>query len=260
MTDQHVPEGPRVRVFDNRTRMGAAAAAAVADELRARLARQPEVRMVFAAAPSQQDMLGALAQAPDVDWSRVSAFHMDEYLGLPDGAPQRFGRWLSTVFFDRVPLGAVHLMDPDADPDGRAYAELLGRAPVDLVCLGIGENGHLAFNDPPAARLDDPRDVAVVELDGVSRSQQVADGLFGTVDDVPTHAITLTVPRLLAADRLFCVVPGAAKRQAVTRALHGPLTSQVPASALRTHADCTLFLDAGSAPRDVVAPAGAVSR
>ncbi|MEQ3549364.1 6-phosphogluconolactonase [Pseudonocardia nematodicida] len=255
MTHEDVPGAPQVRVFETRTEMGATAAADVAAELRARLARQDEVRMVFAAAPSQQDMLDELAVAEGVDWSRVTAFHMDEYLGLPTGAPQRFGAWLGQALFDRVPLGAVHLIDPEGDPDGAAYAALLAAAPVDVVCLGIGENGHLAFNDPPDARLDDTRDVAVVTLDQVSRTQQVADGLFDAVDAVPTHAITLTIPRLLAAGRLFCVVPGAAKRDAVTRALHGPLTAEVPASALRRHPDCTLYLDTASAPRPETAGA-----
>jgi glucosamine-6-phosphate deaminase len=241
---------PRVRSFPDRAAMGAAAAADVADELRARLAGQDAVRMVFAAAPSQSDMLDHLVAAPGIDWSRVTAFHMDEYLGLPADAPARFANWLDRAVFTRLPFAEVHRIDPGDDPDATvaAYAKLLADAPIDVVCLGIGQNGHLAFNDPPVADLDDPADVKVVELDRTCRQQQVDDGAFATLDDVPTHAITLTVPRLLDARKLFCVVPGAAKRHAVERALHAPISAADPATALRTHPDVTLYLDGASAP------------
>lgn len=237
------------QVHPDRATLGRAAAVAVAQAMRERLARQSRLRMVFAAAPSQREMLHALAAEPGLDWSRVTAFHMDEYLGLAPEAPQRFGRWLRTELFDRVPLGRVHLLEPGPDPErtARDYAAELAAAPVDLVCLGIGENGHLAFNDPPVADFADPLDVKVVDLDEDCRRQQVADGCFASLDQVPRRAITLTVPRLLAADRLFCVVPGARKREAVRRALLGPVGPQCPATALRDHPDCTLFLDVESA-------------
>ena len=240
---------PRIRAFDDRVAMGRAAAADVAASLRDRLDRQSRVRMVFAAAPSQQELLDALVEAPGVDWSRVTAFHMDEYLDLPTGAPQRFARWLCDAFFDRVPLGAVHLIEPgpDAEATAREYAAALAAEPVDLVCLGIGVNGHLAFNDPPVADLTDPLDVKVVQLDEVCRQQQVDDDCFATLADVPHRAITLTVPRLLAAGRLFCVVPGQRKSTAVRRALTDPVSAECPATALRTHPDCTLYLDRESA-------------
>jgi glucosamine-6-phosphate deaminase len=241
---------PRVRSFPDRATMGAAAAADIAEELRARLAEQHAVRMVFAAAPSQRDMIDELIAAPGIDWSRVTAFHMDEYLGLPPDAPARFANWLDRAVFSRIPFAQVHRIDPGDDPDSTVatYAKLLAEAPIDVVCLGIGQNGHLAFNDPPVADLDDPAAVKVVELDRTCRQQQVDDGAFASVEDVPTHAITLTVPRLLDARRLFCVVPGAAKRHAVDRALHAPISAADPATALRTHSDVTLYLDAASEP------------
>ncbi|OWJ65933.1 6-phosphogluconolactonase [Inquilinus limosus] len=242
--------GIDVQVHPGRAAMGRAAAAAVAEDLRRRLAGQGRVRMIFAAAPSQAEMLDALVAEPGIDWGRVTAFHMDEYIGLAPDAPARFALWLRRHLFDRLPFGAVHLIDPGSDPAAAAaaYARLLAEAPIDIVCLGIGVNGHLAFNDPPVADLDDPLDVKVVELDAVCRQQQVDDGCFPGFDDVPTHALTLTVPRLLRADHLICVVPGAAKREAVVRALHDPIGAACPATALRRHPTVTLFLDPESDP------------
>jgi glucosamine-6-phosphate deaminase len=242
---------PTVRSFADRAAMGAAAASDIADELRARLAAQDDVRMIFAAAPSQSEMLDHLVTAPGIDWSRVTVFHMDEYLGLLPDAPARFANWLDRAIFSRLPFSEVHRIDPGDDPEATVatYAKLLAEAPIDVVCLGIGQNGHLAFNDPPVADLDDPVAVKVVELDRTCRQQQVDDGAFAEFGDVPTHAITLTVPRLLDARRLFCVVPGAAKRHAVDRALHAPVSAADPATALRTHPDVTLYLDAEADPR-----------
>ncbi|MGO1077423.1 6-phosphogluconolactonase [Inquilinus sp. CA228] len=242
--------GIDVQVHPSRAEMGRAAAAVVAAKLRRRLADGGSARMIFAAAPSQAEMLDALVAEPGIDWGRVTAFHMDEYIGLAPDAPARFALWLRRNLFDRVPFGAVHLIDPGADPAGAAadYARALAQAPIDIVCLGIGVNGHLAFNDPPVADLTDPLDVKVVELDAVCRRQQVDDGCFPGFGDVPTHAITLTVPRLLRADRLVCVVPGAAKREAVYRALNDPIGAACPATALRRHPAVTLFLDPESDP------------
>jgi glucosamine-6-phosphate deaminase len=238
-----------VQTFPDRESMGRAAAADVAAEIRERLGTQQSVRMVFAAAPSQQEVLDALAAEPDVDWSRVAAFHMDDYVGLPADAPERFGNWLRAALFDRLPFQAVHLIDAGKEPEQAAadYAAELAAAPIDIVCLGIGVNGHIAFNDPPVADLQDPLDVKVVELDETCRQQQVDDGCFPSFDAVPTHAITLTVPRLLNAGRLFCVVPGPAKATAVRRALNDEIGTACPATALRTHEHCALYLDKDSA-------------
>ncbi|GAA1637071.1 glucosamine-6-phosphate deaminase [Kribbella alba] len=236
-----------VEVFPDREELGRKAGDDIAAELRSRLARQDGVRVIFAAAPSQQETLERLRVAEGIDWSRVTAFHMDEYLGLPPDAPQRFGQWLKDALFDHVPLAKVLLLEPDASDNGRQYAEELAAAPIDLVVLGVGVNGHLAFNDPPDADLEDPRSVRLVELAAASRQQQVDDGCFDRLEDVPTQAVTLTVPRLLDAGRLFCVVPGAAKADAVRAALSDPIGPACPATALRRHGDCTLYLDKESA-------------
>jgi len=198
-------------------------------------------------------MLDALVAEPGIDWSRVTAFHMDEYVGLAADAPQRFGAWLGRAIFDRLPFAAVHLIRPERFADAAAcatdYAARLAAGPIDVVCLGIGVNGHIAFNDPPVADFRDPLAVKVVELDDVCRQQQVDDGCFPRFGDVPTHALTLTVPRLLDCDRMVCVVPGPAKREAVRRTLSDPPGEACPATALRAHPRCTLYLDAQSDPR-----------
>jgi glucosamine-6-phosphate deaminase len=243
-------------IAKSRAAMGQKAAEDVADELRQRLRSQQGIRMIFAAAPSQSEMLSALVLMPDVDWSRVTAFHMDEYLGLASDAPQRFGLWLRHAIFDRLSLAAAHLLEPGTDPEASAaeYAEKLAESPIDIVCCGIGSNGHLAFNDPPAD-LNDPSDVKVVELDDACRQQQVDDRCFDRFDDVPTHALTLTIPRLLTADRIFCCVPGALKRTAVRRTLQYPISGSVPATALRAHSNWSLYLDEDSAA-DLGSPDG----
>lgn len=240
---------PTVRSFPTRREMGVAAAAEAAQVLRQALTAAPVARAVFAAAPSQAEMLDVLA-SHDLDWSRIEAFHMDEYVGLPADAPQLFGPWLERRLFRRVPFRAVHLLRPGDGVEAccAAYAALLDTAPLDLVCLGIGVNGHLAFNDPPVADLADPLDVKPVQLDETCRQQQVDDGAFPALADVPREAVTLTVPRLLRAERLVCTVPGPAKRAAVRAALHGPVGTACPASALRLHDACALFLDADSTP------------
>ncbi|MDQ3636530.1 MAG: glucosamine-6-phosphate deaminase [Actinomycetota bacterium] len=237
-----------VKVFEDREALGDSAGADAAEAIRELLGRKERVRVVFAAAPSQSETLAALARAEGIDWSRVTALHMDEYLGLETGAPQSFGAFLRNNLFDAVEPGEVHFIDgrSNADEESRRYASLLEDAPVDVVCLGIGENGHLAFNDPPVADFEDPLLVKTVELDQASRQQQVNDGMFAGIEDVPTHAITLTVPALLSGARLFCVVPGETKREAVNRALRGPVTTECPASVLRRHPDSVLYLDVDS--------------
>jgi len=234
-------------IFTTRQAMGIAAAHAAADFLRGTLSEQESVRAVFAAAPSQNEMLAALIVAEGIDWHRIEAFHMDEYLGLPPAAPQRFSRFLQDRLFDRVPFRSVHLIETDIPDSAGHYEKLLKSAPIDLVCLGIGENGHLAFNDPPVADFADPVWVKAVELEETCRQQQVNDGCFAVIDDVPRRAITLTIPALLSGRRLVCTVPGLTKRQAVFRTLHDPVSTACPATVLRTHTGCTLFLDRESA-------------
>lgn len=248
--DQPLFGGVLVNVAESRAAMGSQAASAIANEIRTRLRQQPAVRMVFAAAPSQAEMLAALRCEENIEWCRVTAFHMDEYIGLPPGAPQRFGNWLKNAIFDHLPFAAVHLIEAGTETDAAQalaeYSSKLNEAPIDIVCCGIGVNGHLAFNDPPAD-FEDPLMVKLVELDAECRKQQVDDGSFATLDKVPRQALTMTVPALLAAEAIFCTVPGAAKREAVRRALLGPMDPMCPASVLRRHPRCAVYLDRDSA-------------
>jgi glucosamine-6-phosphate deaminase len=234
-----------VRVYADRNSLGAAAGIDVATTLRELLESHGRVRTIFAAAPSQNEVLAALAAAPEIDWARVTAFHMDEYLGLPAEAPQRFGQYLKQHLFDLVRPGKVHLIDSlnRVDSECERYAALLNESPIDIVCLGIGENGHIAFNDPPVADFNDPQTIKVVELDLACRQQQVNDGCFPSLDTVPTHALTLTIPRLMGGAHLFCSVPGPTKRAAVTRTLSGEISTECPSTVLRRHARCTLYVD-----------------
>ena len=234
-------------IFATRQEMGIAAATAAADFLRHSLSGQETVRAIFAAAPSQNEVLAALVEAEGIDWNRIEAFHMDEYIGLDARAPQRFARFLKDRLFDRLPFRAIHLIEADIPEAAEQYEKLLKSAPIDLVCLGIGENGHLAFNDPPVADFADPDWVKAVELETACRQQQVNDGCFATLDEVPRRAITLTIPALLSGKRLICTVPGLTKRQAVFRTLHDPISTACPATIMRQHTACTLFLDKDSA-------------
>lgn len=236
------------RIASSRRGLGEIAARDIAAELRLRLEEQDEVRVVFAAAPSQGEMLSALIGQPGVDWRRVTAFHMDEYLGLPAGAPQLFHQWLRRAVFDHLPFKAVHLIEPAESPERtcREYARLLAEAPLDVCLLGIGTNGHLAFNDPPAD-FNHPEAVRVVTLDPVCRQQQVDDECFSRLDEVPAQAITLSIPVLLSARRLFCCVPGKLKAEAVRSLVQEPVSGRIPATALRLHPRCTVYLDAESA-------------
>ena len=234
----------RICRAESRQELGEIAARDIGAALRSALRQKGRLRIVLAAAPSQSEMLAALLREPDIDWQRVTAFHMDEYIGLPEDAPQRFGLWLRRAFFDRIPLAKVNLIHPGDDPEQacRAYASMLAEAPIDIVMLGVGTNGHLAFNDPPAD-LDDPLAVKVVELDPMCREQQVLDGCFASLDAVPRKAITLTVPALLGGRELFCCVPGLLKSAAVKAMMESPIGGACPATALRTHPQCSVYLD-----------------
>ena len=238
-----------VTVLPSRAALGAAAAAAAAEHLSAAIADHGRATLMLAAAPSQEATLQALAAAPGIDWSRVTAFHMDDYIGLDPEAPQGFGAWLLEHFVGGLPGLTFHRMAVEGAPetDADRYAAQLPDGPFDLVLLGLGVNGHLAFNDPPA-RFDDPRDTRVVELDEVSRQQQVDEGHFGSLDEVPRTAITVTIPRLLRAHHIVGSVPGAEKRTAVQETLTADIGPDHPGTALRTHPAVALFLDTDSAP------------
>jgi len=235
-----------VRVYGTRKDMGEAAASHAAGHLRDILERQRAARVVFASAPSQVEFLHALGNAPDIDWGRVTVFHLDEYLEFPPDAPQAFGMFLRMHLFDRVRPGTVSLLDGsarDAPAEAARYAALLREAPLDLACVGVGENGHLAFNEPADTRFDDPALVRIVAMNERSREQQVHDGCFPRLDDVPKRALTMTVPAIMSARAIACIVPGPAKREAIRGMLHGPVSTDCPASVLRRHPDAVLFVD-----------------
>lgn len=239
----------QVRVFETRAEMGAASGADFAAAVKNLLAEKEHIRVVFAAAPSQNDFLDAIVHDPSIDFSRIDAFHMDEYVGLDRHAPQAFGQFLRDRLFDLVPFRSVSYLngeDPDTAKTTAEYAALLNAEPIDIVCMGIGENGHIAFNDPAFAKFNDPKDVKVVELDDTCRMQQVHDGCFDTFDAVPTHALTLTVPRLMRATYHFCMVPAPTKAQAVKRMLTGEISEECPCTILRKQPHAILYLDGDS--------------
>jgi glucosamine-6-phosphate deaminase len=242
----------QVHIYPSRDEMGKAAAEHVATIIRDLHARQYHINMVFAAAPSQNEFLDHLTSMKCIEWSRVIGFHMDEYFSLPPESEQLFSKYLMDHLFSKVPMKKMHILDAVAkDPvkECARYAKLLKSHPIDMVCMGIGENGHVAFNDPPVADFNDPLLVKVVELDEPCRHQQVNDGCFATFAEVPTHAITLTVPQLMSARHLSIVVPSERKATAVHDALLGPVTTAVPASILRRHSQAMMFLDGAAAAK-----------
>lgn len=240
----------RVKCYGSRKEMGAGAAQDIRKKILALAKEQPAINVIFAAAPSQLEMLAVLAADRTIPWKKINAFHMDEYIGLPKDAPQRFGAFLHRYLFEKVPLRSVSYLNGSAEDMEREcvrYAALLEQYPADLVCMGIGENGHIAFNDPPVADFNDPLSVKRVELDETCRKQQVHDGCFAHLKDVPRSALTLTVPALMRAPWLFCVVPAATKAHAVREMLQGPIAEACPASVLRNHTGASLYLDEDSA-------------
>lgn len=230
--------------------LGAAAARTAGAVINDAIARKGTARVLLATGNSQLAFLTALRGMTDVAWDKVELFHLDEYIGISSDHPASFRKYLHEHFVDHVSPLAFHEIRGDAaDPEAECerYAALLQEGSTDLSCIGIGENGHLAFNDPPYAEFDDPALVKVVQLDEASRRQQVGEGHFPSMDAVPTHAITLTIPALLAAGSVQVVVPESRKAQAVKDALLGPITEECPASVLRRTPHARLFLDAESA-------------
>lgn len=237
-----------VKVFDTRKAMGAEAGEEAAEYLRELLSRQDEVWAIFAAAPSQNEFLETLAAAPGIDWHRVHALHMDEYVGLSPEAPQGFGNFLRRAIFDKVPFASVDYIGSEGDPETliARYDKILSEHKVDVVFMGIGENGHIAFNDPHVADFHDKARIKKVDLDLKCRNQQVNDGCFAKLEDVPQYALTLTIPTLFAGGRLFCVVPAATKADAVKATVEGPVGEACPATVMRLHSAATLYTDSDS--------------
>ncbi|MBQ3505988.1 MAG: glucosamine-6-phosphate deaminase [Clostridia bacterium] len=235
-----------VEIYENRTLMGEAAARDIKSKIAELLAEKQQINMIFAAAPSQNDVLKALVEDKEIEWSRVNAYHMDEYIGLDKNAPQGFGNFLKAHIFGLVPFKSVNYIDittTDPEKEAERYGKLLQENPTDIVIMGIGENGHIAFNDPPVANFKDERWVKPVKLDEICRQQQVNDGCFASVAQVPTHAMTLTVPTLVKAPYLFCIVPAKTKANAVYETLNGSIDEHCPATVLRTHDNAKLYLD-----------------
>ena len=239
----------KVNIYETREEMGNAAGADIKAKILELLSEKEYINMIFAAAPSQNEVLASLANDKEIPWDRVNAFHMDEYIGLSADAPQGFGNFLKDHIFGIAGFKSVNYIDitaPDADVECERYGALLAEYPTDIVVMGIGENGHIAFNDPPVADFNDVKAVKPVKLDEVCRQQQVNDGCFESINDVPTTAITLTVPTLFAGKHLFCIVPAKTKANAVKATLCGEIGEACPATVLRRHESAILYLDGDS--------------
>jgi len=239
-----------VNIYPTRSEMGKAAADYSAEIIKKILSKKDNLRAVFAAAPSQNEFLENILLRDDIEWNKIHAFHMDEYSGISPNSPQSFANWLKNKIFIKKPFASVSYVDTfqkDVEEVCSEYEKLLKEAPIDIVFMGIGENGHIAFNDPPVADFNDPKWVKTVELEEKCKIQQVFDGCFSSIEEVPNYAITLTIPALLSADYLSVVVPGIRKADAVKDTLEGDISISCPASILRTHKNAKMFLDFDSA-------------
>ncbi|SMC95156.1 glucosamine-6-phosphate deaminase [Pedobacter africanus] len=235
----------KVQVLEDRNLLGTRAAEAVYQQIKALLATEPYLNIIFAAAPSQHEFLSALIEK-DIDWSRINAFHMDEYIGLTEDAPQGFGNFLKARIFEHANFHSVNYIrgnSADVAAECERYEKLLLQFPPHLVCMGIGENTHIAFNDPHVADFNDIRLVKVVDLDQECRQQQVNDGCFAKIDLVPEYALTLTIPALFSGKYIFCMVPGEKKAKAVHHTLSQEITAQYPSTILRKHENAVMFTD-----------------
>lgn len=235
----------KVVVRPDSVQMGAQAAHDGAERIRQAIAQHGAAAIVVATGASQFTMLAQLIQEPDVDWSRVTAFHLDEYLGLSMSHPASFRGYLKQRFVDHVPLHTFHFIDGQATPvemECQRLAELIGRCRIDVAFIGIGENGHLAFNDPPAD-FETNAPFLIVELDEACRRQQFGEGWFSTLEDVPRRAISMSIRQILRAQTIVCTVPDERKAEAVAAALEGPVTPNLPASILQQHPDVIVYLD-----------------
>jgi glucosamine-6-phosphate deaminase len=238
-----------VEVFGTAPALARAAALDAAQMIRDAVAGRGEANVMLATGNSQLAFLAELIKLPDIAWDRVRAFHMDEYVGLSPAHPASFQRYMRERVASQIPVKEFCYLrgdTGDADAEARRYAVLLAEHRLDLCCCGIGENGHLAFNDPPVADFDDPQDVKLVALEPKSRRQQVGEGHFAAIDEVPTHAITVTIPALLRARRVLAIVPEARKAVAVRSTLQDPISTACPATVLRRQPHATLYLDAAS--------------
>ena len=240
----------RVRFFDTRSSMGDVAGTEVAIKIKELLSCKETINVMFAAAPSQNETLATLIKDPDIDWTRVNAFHMDEYIGLDDSHPAGFRNFLKKAIFELKPFKSVNYLNgnaPDAQKEAQRYGQLLKDNPLDICILGVGENGHIAFNEPSVADFNDPVKVKVVELEPRCRQQQVNDGCFKTIDEVPTHALSVTIPALCEAKWMFCSVPAKTKAEAIMHMLRDPISTNCPATILRKQEHALLYTDKDAA-------------
>lgn len=250
MNQDHLPT---IEIHETRNAMGASAARHFTQRLAAVLEKKDRARIIVGCAPSQDEFFAGLvreAAANPALWKRVEVFHMDDYVGLPASHPQSFRTYLRNHLLNQVEVAAFHLLGGDGTAtaeDAARYDALLAAAPIDVIGMGIGENGHIAFNDPPVANFSDPQRVKIVEMDAACRQQQVNDGCFPDLASVPKLALTITLPVFARATSLCCIVPGPRKAAAVRASLLGPIGTACPGTLLRTHADAHLFLDRDSA-------------
>ena len=241
-----------VKVFQKESDMGEAAADSTVSRLRSVIEEKGAANLILATGTSQFSLLEALKKK-DLDWEKITVFHLDEYIGISDQHPASFRRYLKERILDIVSPGKVYLVNADAqnlDQEMKDYENLLKEHPVDIACIGIGENGHIAFNDPPVADFNDPLWVKAVELDEACRKQQMGEGWFPTMNDVPKKAVTLTITAIMNCKAINCVVPGGRKAEAVYNTLNAEINESCPATILRKHPDTTLFLDRLSAPEN----------
>lgn len=243
-------ENLNVEIYSSREQAATAAAEAAAREIKRLEQEKATISVIFATGASQLSTLRALASIPNLPWGQIEGFHMDEYAGISAEHRASFRRYMRTELTEKVAMLRFHEINgnaPSAEQECREYGTALRLARPQLCLLGIGENGHLAFNDPGVADFEDPLDMKVVDLDNECKAQQVAEGWFRSVDEVPAQALTLTIPTLLRAPKLIVSIPGSRKAGIVKRALNEPISTDCPATILRTHPDATLYLDKESA-------------
>ena len=240
-----------IEIFDEVVDMGFAAANFVEQKINAAIVDKGVANIILATGTSQFSFLNALKKK-DIDWKKVIVFHLDEYNGISDSHPASFRKYLKERILDEVNPKKVFLLNADADDIEevmKEYSQALENHPTDVACVGIGENGHIAFNDPPVASFNDTKKVKIVDLDEDCRNQQLGEGWFPTLEDVPKQALTLTIPTILSSKSISCVVPDERKSEAVKNALQGEISTACPATILRTHSDIMLFLDKGAADK-----------
>jgi glucosamine-6-phosphate deaminase len=239
----------QLHIFESKEAMGAAAAHKAVADLQSAITARGEANLILATGMSQFEMLESLV-AQDVDWSRVTAFHLDEYIGLPESHPASFRKYLRERFVDQVPgLKQFHFVDGSADDPAaecRRLGDLIRGRTIDVACIGIGENGHLAFNDPPAD-FETEEPYIIVNLDEACRRQQLGEGWFPSLEAVPERAISMSIRQIMKSQAIICTVPDARKAEAVQKAVEGPVTPDLPSSILQRHPRCDLYLDASSA-------------